>query len=866
MAKKINNINEVIIHLKERISILEVLGEQLTLEKAGSDLYKALCCFHSEKTPSLTVTPSKGLYYCFGCKATGDIVTFYRNAYNMTTIEAIYALADKYKIDITAFERELTEEEKLHVEYRKTLNCIIDRACELAQDPTTPGGMRLHKRGITSEIIRQFKIGYISSLYELGIDIPTQHIHALELDKPEMLNDALIYPHFNAYGEIVGIKTRPNYNGRLVDERGRKLPKFLGVSSKFPLFDESHVYGLHVARKYVKNGQMILVEGQHDMLSMHMYGFQNTVASDGTALTDSKIKALKENGVREIVVLYDGDSAGINASASIAEAVLNQSDISIKIASLSDGKDPDEILQNGDMDIIITALSGAVYGGQFLIDRLVTSIDIGSITGKMDAIHKSLHILNKANGLERTLLIEYMGAKLGVYSGIIEDLLRHENSKTDHALLYNVEGEMIVLAEMIRNQDFRLEAMTELREDSFYLGKHSAIFKLIVSLEEQGTAVQADTLIIQMNNQGYKQLLNDGEYIKQVMATIGNTQMALNDVIDKGIRRRAMNIADKYQKEIADLSNRAPITLDAFITEIEQASGTNVDDVLDSTSGARGFMERLHDKMTKPNTIGGIDLGERFPRMTDILDGIQGKRLITISANQSVGKTTLLTNMLDEIAIAQRLPWLHFSLEMPKEQIVDKMIGIRAEVNNRKIKRGNLTPEEYSAVQQASLEYYDGQLFIIDNQRTLEGITNTIRRMKRTKKIAGVSIDYVQLMGIERSKNKQRYEELGDISGVLKTDIANKLDIPVIILSQLGRGALQKAVATAEDGAGSYKIAQDSDIYITLKEKTMEEIEEQGGIERGNLVLNIDKNRDGEADVLLDIYFQRDIQKMTEVR
>ena len=121
-------------------------------------------------------------------------------------------------------------------------------------------------------------------------------------------------------------------------------------------------------------------------------------------------------------------------------------------------------------------------------------------------------------------------------------------------------------------------------------------------------------------------------------------------------------------------------------------------------------------------------------------------------------------------------------------------------------------------------------------------------------------------MSVERNKAKQRYEELGDISGILKTDIANKLDLPVIILSQLNRSALQKNIATAEDGAGSYKIAQDSDVYITLKEKTIEEIEEQGGIERGNLVLNLDKNRSGQADVLLDIYFQREIQRMTEVR
>ena len=117
----------------------------------------------------------------------------------------------------------------------------------------------------------------------------------------------------------------------------------------------------------------------------------------------------------------------------------------------------------------------------------------------------------------------------------------------------------------------------------------------------------------------------------------------------------------------------------------------------------------------------------------------------------------------------------------------------------------------------------------------------------------------------ERSFNKQRYEELGDISGALKNDIAKKFNIPVVILSQLSRSAIKADIAKAEDGAGSYKIAQDSDIYITLKEKSLEEIQEGGGIENGNLVMNLDKNRGGQADVLTDIYFQKDIQRMVEI-
>lgn len=867
LNKRLNDIYATIEYLKQQINITDVVGEVTEVERAGGDLFKALCCFHQEKTPSLTITPSKGLYHCFGCKASGDIITFYKQTYNMSTVESIYALAEKYGINITSFERDLTSEEKMIIEYQHAMMQVVNNMNANALIEDSEGYKKFAARGITKESIVEFKLGYSADIAQMAKGINPTFINPLELDKDIMYKDALIYPLFDAYGQIVGIKTRPSWGGKFVDTMGRKYPKFMGTSSKFPMHSDEEVYGFHIARKHIKDGTLLVVEGQHDVLSMHQVeDFKNTVGTDGTALNEPKLKMLKEHGIRNIVLIYDGDSAGLEASIKVAEESIKKDfGVSIKIAQLPEGMDPDEIIRQGNTHIIKQAINDAVYGSQFIIDNIIMGKNLKNITIKMDIIKKVIPIINSISPLEKTFIISYLSDKLNVFSHIIEDTLRYHQDKDTNVLLYNIDGEMVVLGEMIRNTDFRLEALDELKETDFYLGKHRIIFMLINELIQQDIDVQFDTLKMLINNKGYKQLLNNGEYIEEIMVNIGDFQSAKDDIIDKAIRRNLTDISKKLQANIVDLKQKSLLTVEGCIDEIEGTITRNNDKATMAKDGAVDFMNRLHERMNNPNQIVGIQMGDGMKTLTRLMNGIQNKKLITVAANQSVGKTTLVCNWLNEIGVTQKLPWLHFSLEMPNEEIVNKLIGIRAGVNTQKIEMGNVTDEEYKTIQKATIDYHEGGLILIDDKVTMESISNTIRKYVRTHKIVGVSIDYVQLMMVEKNRNRQRYEELGDISGGIKNDIAKKLGLPVIILSQLAKSAISSNIAKAEDGAGSYKIAQDSDIYITLKEKTPEEIEEQGGIENGNLILNLDKNRGGRADVLLDIYFQKEIQRMVEV-
>lgn len=863
--KRLIDLKQVIEHLKDRISIVDVINEVTETEKAGADLYKALCCFHNEKTPSLTMTPSKGLYHCFGCKESGDIISFYKKTQNISTVEAIYKLAEDYGIDISAFERDLTEEEKRLVELQKICSKVQIAMTAKLLETDSKGYQRMVDRDIDDETMAEFGIGYVERETDILGLMSDQDADLLEFTKPSMYTDAIIYPLFDPYGQIVGFKTRPYWNGRLVDNQGRKLAKFLGTSSKFPLFTEEHIYGFHIARKHLKEGRLILVEGQHDVLSLHQAGIKNVAGTDGTSLNEEKLKLLKEFGIREVIIAYDGDNAGMEASTRVAEQVISNSEgISVKIAKLTDNLDPDEMIRQGKKIEFLECIENATYGSQYLIDSLYDKLKPNSITGKLDYMKQLQPILAKVPKYELAFIVPYIAEKLGVHMSVVEDMIRHEQAKQSNVLLYNIDAEMIVLGEMIRNQDFRLEAMTEIKPKDFYLNKNMVVYELIAELEEQQMKVEIETLKMMMNNKGYKHLLSDGDYFEDIMLSFGESKPMKEDVIDKSMRRALMEEAEKLKSNAQDLKQRTVLVVESHLENVEKITSVNNENLLTAQKGATDFMDKLHERMGKPNEITGMTLNDRFPNLTGLINGVQNKKLITISANQSVGKTTLLCNWLDEIAVTNKKPWVHFSLEMTSEEIVQKIIGIRAGVNTQQLEKGNITNEEYERVKQATIDYHEGGLILIDDQTTMEGIMNTCRKLIRTHNIAGISIDYIQLMSVERNRNKQRYEELGDISGALKNDVAKKLDKPVIILSQLGRSAIEANVAKAEHGAGSYKIAQDSDIYITLKEKSIEEIEKDG-IENGNLILNLDKNRGGRADVLMDVYFQRDIQRMMEV-
>ena len=868
--RTITNMKQAIDFVKENSDIVKIISQETDLRKSTGDLYKGLCCFHDEKTPSLTVTPSKGLYHCFGCKESGDAVSFYKKKYNYSTIEAIEQIAEDYKIDIEPFKRELTPEE-IYVEELKTANQKIAKALNndlISGDTPEPLDYLMNERGITMEAIKKFDLGYCSSYSRLveiakGIGISREVLEDLMLtsDYNHHWDNVIVYPIYSMHNQVHGFKNRP------LDKKDGM--KFLGTSQDSVLHQKGQLYGINVAREGIRKnkGQVIVVEGQHDVIMPWIKGVTNVVSSEGTAFNEERLKSLIEIGVREIVIVYDGDNAGKESSARIAKSILeSQVSIPLKIADMPNGADPDSLCRSGFTHVLLQKINESVYASQFMVDHIALETGTKLATQKIDFIKKAQVILKMTTGAERLLLTTYIADIIGVLPSSIDDVIREEESRGKPSILFNVDGERIILGGLIRDEMFRLDYLTQIQDSDWYLPKHAHLYELIKDMAEHNIPISTDTIKAKANNENLNLMFSGGQYIDEMVATIGEYRQLVEDFLDKAMRRKIVKEAQDLASRASNPKNRIVMTIEEHNDKVQAVvTSGSTDTSLSPTSGAKQYMDSLLNKMRNPNKIGGIELGHKFKSTTKIINGLENSKLIIISANQSVGKTTLLANILNEISVSQKQKWAHFTLEMPSEENVEKIIQLRAGVRGMDARVGNVTDDEFAKLKQATLDYHESGLIVIDDCYTLEAIVNKTRQLIRKENIVGISIDYLQLMSIEKQTRLQQYQIEGEISGSLKRDVAKGLGIPVIALSQMSRRAVDREVQKAEDGQGAYKIAQDSDIYMILQEKSQQQIDEYG-IEQGNMLLNIDKNRGGTADVLIDLFFDRATQNMYEVQ
>jgi DNA primase len=348
--------------IKERLSIDEVIGSYVKLERSGQN-FKARCPFHNEKTPSFYVSPNRGGYYCFGCGAKGDIFTFVESFEGLDFKGALKILADKAGVELVA-ERPGARDE------RERLFAIMEAAAQyfetaLSQSPSIQ--KYILDRGVTEETMRTFRLGYAPegwrnlALYLQSIGYTLQEIETAGLGKKpqdeekterglyDRFRGRIMFPINDSSGRIIA------FSGRIVVDDGASA-KYLN-SPETPLFDKSStLYGLDRAKETIRRlGYAILVEGQFDLVLAHQSGTKNVVAASGTALTDDE----GETGSRgianmkmlarlckNIVLSFDGDSAGIRAAYRGTRLAFSLG-MDVKIAPLPQGKDPADIVREG---------------------------------------------------------------------------------------------------------------------------------------------------------------------------------------------------------------------------------------------------------------------------------------------------------------------------------------------------------------------------------------------------------------------------------------------------------------------------------------------------------------------------------------
>ncbi len=333
--------------------IEEVVGDFVSLKKRGSSMI-GLCPFHNEKTPSFHVSPAKGIFKCFGCGKAGNSLKFIMEHEHFTYPEAIRFLANKYKIEIE--EKEVSPEEKIVIDERESLYVLNQFAANYfmkilheTEEGKAVGISYFKEREFTTETIKKFQLGFsLEKWDDLTLEAQKQGYKVEYLEKTglsiskdsrhyDRFRSRVMFPIHSLSGRVLG------FGGRILGSE-KTAAKYVNSPESEIYHKGSTLYGIHFSRNsIVSKDECFLVEGYTDVISLHQAGFENVVASSGTALTAEQIKQIKRF-TSNITILYDGDEAGIKASFRGIDMFLEQG-MNVKIVLFPDGEDPDSYVR-----------------------------------------------------------------------------------------------------------------------------------------------------------------------------------------------------------------------------------------------------------------------------------------------------------------------------------------------------------------------------------------------------------------------------------------------------------------------------------------------------------------------------------------
>ena len=356
--------------LRQRLSLVDVISRRVPLTKKGQN-YWGCCPFHNEKTPSFSVSEDKGFYHCFGCGEHGDIISFTMKSENVDFKTAIKELADMAGLKMPDYKPRDAAEIAREESYVK----ITDDAARIYQqklfEPIGEHALNyIRGRGFTDDMIKKYRIGYapknniISGTFtniKQDVLIATGLVRHGEYGLYDFFRDKLMFPIFNAHGQIVA------FSGRSLDG---SEPKYINTTDTELFHKRQTIFGFNFARDAIhRANRSIVVEGQIDAIQMQCNGFPETVAPLGTALTEDHIAILcKAN--RNITFCFDGDAAGQKAAVRACGIVLPflRDNSDVRFAFVTGGKDPDEVLKTGGMDAMKKIIDSSVGIIDFLWD------------------------------------------------------------------------------------------------------------------------------------------------------------------------------------------------------------------------------------------------------------------------------------------------------------------------------------------------------------------------------------------------------------------------------------------------------------------------------------------------------------------
>ena len=412
--------------LKGRTDIVDVVSSYVpSLNKKGSK-YWGCCPFHHEKTPSFTVDREQGYYKCFGCGKGGDVITFVMETEGLAFYDAVKLLAERAHLEMP---KNLSPDNGEFRKVKERLTALMKDAARcyhanLDKPEAAPAREYIAKRGITPAMVRRFGLGY--SIGYTGI---AEELKALGYKRDEMLKagvlqeregkifdamaNRLVFPIIDAFGNVIA------FGGRVLGKTD--FAKYKNTDNTVLFVKNKNLYGLNLIKKLrlkTKVNDLIMVEGYMDTLALVQAGVENVVASMGTSLTEEQAK-LARRYVEDIYICYDGDTAGQNATLRGLD-ILKRHGLKVRVISLPNGEDPDEIIKRAGVSEFLKYKDAAVELTEYKLLRLKGEFDLSDPFGRASYAKEAAKIISELpSAMEREIYEDYVAKLTGINRSVV---------------------------------------------------------------------------------------------------------------------------------------------------------------------------------------------------------------------------------------------------------------------------------------------------------------------------------------------------------------------------------------------------------------------------------------------------------------
>lgn len=455
--KYVDDIGNII---AEQVDIVAVIGARVPLKQAGRN-YKGLCPFHSEKTPSFTVSTERQAYYCFGCQKGGGVINFMMDYENLDFLSAIETLADQQGIDLTRYLSQSDEPRKDYSDLYE-LNRQAARHFYRNMKHSAPAKEYFKQRGLSDETVFHFGLGYAPDSWNDLTNTLKRQFSAEAMDQVgltatskgrqyDRFRDRVMFPIQDLRKRVIG------FGGRVL---GDQQPKYLN-SPDSAVFNKSyHLYGLFSAKDHSgPDKRLLLVEGYMDVISLYQHGVKNAVASLGTAFTEQQAKLIKRYA-DSVVILYDGDRAGQQATRRALD-IFFAMDFPVYTVTIPGGDDPDTyIVKHGKEAFEAFVRDNLRDGYSYLLNLAKQDLDLEQISGQREYLQQALTILSPIKDeMIKRVYLNQISQEIGlpveeIVRTPVRAINRAETSDDFRAALLSLILQQIEIAKQVREHMF----------------------------------------------------------------------------------------------------------------------------------------------------------------------------------------------------------------------------------------------------------------------------------------------------------------------------------------------------------------------------------------------------------------------------